>query len=184
MNDIIPVVVGREFYFGAFCELEQVWVRIDVLDWLDDPNIRLAILLVVDPLLRTDALLAASNSRVPGKLRPTLHGRKQGLGCLPGVETHPDLTFEQQTVQTGLIRVALPLVAIQVVPARERVVAEAAGEPGARLPPREPLLVAGLPVPAEVHGGLPERFRDHVARQAGYWLSISDYYYYYYYKDI
>ena len=93
MDDIIPVVAGREFDFGAFYELEQVWVRIDVLDWLDDPNIRLAILLVVDPLLRTDALLAASVAGVLGKLRPTLLGRKQGLGCLPGVETHPDLTF-------------------------------------------------------------------------------------------
>ena len=61
--------------------------------------------------------------------------------------------------------------AIEVVPARELVVAEAAGEPGARLPPREPLLVAGLPVPAEVHGGLPERSRDPVARHA--WISLN-----------
>ena len=76
MEDIIPVVVGREFDFGAFCELEQVRVRVDVLDWLDDPNIRLAILLVVDPLLRTDALLAASIAGVHVKLRPTHLDRK------------------------------------------------------------------------------------------------------------
>jgi hypothetical protein len=38
-------------------------------------------------------------------------------------------------------------------------VAEAAGEPGARLPPGEPLLAARLPVPAEVHRRLPERSR-------------------------
>ena len=87
------MVVGREFDFGAFCELEQVWVRIDVLDWLDDPNIRLAILFVVNPLLRTDALLAASVAGVRGKLRPTHLGRKQGLGCSPGAGTRPDLTF-------------------------------------------------------------------------------------------
>ena len=82
----------------------------------------------------------------------------------------PDLTFQQHTVETGFIRVALPLVAIHVVPAHELVVAVAAGVPGARLPPREPLLVARLPVPAEVHGGLPEWSRAFLARHA--WIPL------------
>ena len=164
------MVVGREFYFGAFCEFEKIRARIDVSCWLYYREIRLAILLVVGPLLRTDAQLTASVAGVLSKLGPTLLGRKQGLGCLPGVVVRPDLTFQQHTVETGFIRVALPLVAIQVVPARELVVAEAAGEPGARLPAGEPLLAARLPVPAEVHRGLPERSRAPVAGHA--WIPL------------
>ena len=61
----------------------------------------------------------------------------------------------------------MPLVAVEVVPARELVVAEPTRESGARLPPREPLLVARLPVAAEVHRGLPEGPSVPVARHAG-----------------
>ena len=156
--------VFGEFDFGAFCELEQIRARIDVLNWLYDPKLGLALPLVVSLLASIPKHLAASVAGVLGKLGPTLLGRKQGLGCLPGVVVRPDLAFQQHAVEAGFIRVALPLVAIEVVPARELVVSEAAGEPGARLPAREPLLVARLAgAPAEGQGGLPERS----------WLSVA-----------
>ena len=165
------MVVGREFYFGAFREFEKIRAGIDVSGRLYYREIRLAILLVVDPLLRTDALLAAFLAGVLSKLRSTLLGWKQGLGCLPGVVVRPDLTFQQDAVETGLVRVALPHVAIEVVPARELVVAEAAGEPGARLPPRKPLLAARLAgAAAEGHGGLPEWSRVPVTCHA--WVPL------------
>ena len=74
-----------------------------------------------------------------------------------------------QAVEAGQVRVALPLVPVEVAPERERVVAEAAGEPGARLPPLEPLLRAGFArSPSECHNGLPERPRAPVARHLFY----------------
>ena len=98
-------------------------------------------------------------------LGPTHLGREQGHGCSIGLETHPDLTFLDQAVEAGQVRVALLLVSVQVAPERERVVAEATGEPEARLPPLEPLLRAGFArSPSECHGGLPERPRAPVAR--------------------
>ena len=79
----------------------------------------------------------------------------------------PDLTFKQQTVEAGFIRVALPLVAIEVVPARELVVAEAAGESGAWLRPCEPLLLERFAgTTTEGHGGLLEGSRVPIARHA------------------
>ena len=72
-------------------------------------------------------------------LRPTLLGREERLGCLLEVVIHPDLTLAQQAVDSGWVAVAHTLVAIQVVPPREVVVAEAADEPGASYPPHVPL---------------------------------------------
>ena len=77
-------------------------------------------------------------------LGPTHLGREQGHGCSIGVKTHPDLTFLDKAVEAGQVRVALPLVPVEVAPKRERVMADATGEHGARLPPLEPLLRAGL----------------------------------------
>ena len=70
-------------------------------------------------------------------------------------------------VEARLISVALPLVAVQVVPATKLVMAEPTREPSSRLLPREPLLVARLPVAAEVHRGLPEGPSVPIARHDG-----------------
>ena len=100
-------------------------------------------------------------------LRPTYLGRTEGLGRLPGVAVRPDLTLFDQAVEAGFIRVALPLVPIEVAPERELLMAEAAGEPGARLLPREPLLLARLAAtPTEDHGWLLKVSREPVARHA------------------
>ena len=100
--------------------------------------------------------------------RPTHLGRAEGRGCLPGVVVRPDLTLLDQAVEAGSIRVALALVPIQVAPERELVVAEAAGEPGARLPPREPLLQARRAgSAAELHGVLPHGPREPIACHVG-----------------
>ena len=98
--------------------------------------------------------------------------RIKGLGWLPGVEVRPDLALVNNAVETGLILVALPLVAIEVVPAREGVMAEAAGERGAILLAHEPLLVTWLAGAAEVHGGPPEGSLVPEARHAGSRLPI------------
>ena len=50
MDNIISLRVGREGDAGAFQEIEQVRVRVDVLDWLYDYIVLLAPPLVV-PLL-------------------------------------------------------------------------------------------------------------------------------------
>ena len=42
--------VFREFDFGAFCELEKIRARIDVLNWLYDSKLGLALPLVVSLL--------------------------------------------------------------------------------------------------------------------------------------
>lgn len=42
------------------------------------------------------------------------HECKEGLGCLPGIDTLPDLSLEQQAVETGLIIIELLLMAVQV----------------------------------------------------------------------
>ena len=60
--------------------------------------------------------------------------------------------------------------AIEVVPASKLMMAEPTREPGSRLLPREPLLVARLTVAAEVHRGLPEGPSVPVARHAGSFL--------------
>ena len=102
-------------------------------------------------------------------LGPTHLWREQGHGCSIGVETHSDLTFLDQAVEAGQVREALPLVPVKVAPDRERVVAEATGDPGAQLPPLEQLLRAGFArSPSECHGGLPERPRAPVARHLFY----------------
>ena len=54
------MVVGREGYLRAFCQLKKIRVRIHVSDRLNYLDFRPAILPVVDPLLRTGALLATS----------------------------------------------------------------------------------------------------------------------------
>ena len=123
---------------------------------------------MVDPLLRTGTLLTTSNACVLCKLRATHLGRTQGPGYLPEVETHPDPSFIKNAIEARIVSVALPLVAIEVVPPTKLVMAEPKREPGARLPPREPLLVARLPVAAEVHRGLPEGPSVPVARHAGF----------------
>ena len=71
---------------------------------------------------------------------------------------------------------ALPLVAIEVVPPTKLVMAEPTCEPGARLPPREPLLVARLPVAAEVHRGFPKGPSVPVSRHAGSFFKFLIYY--------
>ena len=76
--------------------------------------------------------------------RPTHLTRKEGLECLPGVGVRSDLALFDQAVETGFIRVAHPLMPIDVVPESELVIADAASEPGARLPSREPLLLERL----------------------------------------
>ena len=98
-------------------------------------------------------------------LGPTHLWREQGHGCSPGLVVGSYPTFLDQAVEVAFIRVALPLVPVEVAPERERLVADATGEPGARLPSLEPLLRAGLAgPPSECHGGLPERPRAPVAR--------------------
>ena len=134
------MVVGCEGYLRAFSQLEKIRVGIHVSNRLDYLELSLAILPVVDPLLRTGALLATSVACVLGELGATLLTRTDRPGCLPGVETHPDLTFSDNAVKSRLISVALPLVAVQVVPASKLVMAEPTRESGARLLPREPLL--------------------------------------------
>ena len=110
-------------------------------------------------------------------LRPTYLGRTEGLWCLSGVVVQPDLRLFDQAVEAGYIREALALVPIKVAPEQELVVAEAAGEPGARLPPREPLLQARLAgSAAELHGVLPHGPRDPIASHVGYCLFNNDYY--------
>ena len=133
------MVVGRKGYLRAFHQLEEIRVGIQVSDRLNDLKSGPAILPVVDPLLRTGALLAASVACILCKLGATLLGRTEGPDGLPGVETHPDLAFSDHAVEARLVSVALPLVAVQVVPARELVVAEPTREPGARLLAHEPL---------------------------------------------
>ena len=59
--------------------------------------------------------------------------RQKGAWCLPGVIVRSDLTFRQNIAETDLIRVALPLVIIEVFPACYGVFADTAGELGARL---------------------------------------------------
>ena len=54
------MVVGREGYLRAFRQLEKIRVDINVSDLLDNLESRPAILPVVDPLLRTGALLTTS----------------------------------------------------------------------------------------------------------------------------
>ena len=116
--------------------------------------------------MRTDALLAASFACILCELGATLLGRTEGPDGLPGVETHPDLTFFYNAVKARLISIALPLVAVQVVPTSKFMMAEPTREPGARLLPREPLLEARLPVAAELHGGLPEGPRVSISPHA------------------
>ena len=47
VSDIISLRVGCEGYFGAFYELEKIRVLIDVLNWLYDSKLGLALPLVV-----------------------------------------------------------------------------------------------------------------------------------------
>ena len=77
-------------------------------------------------------------------LRTTLLGGKESCEFSPGVPVGPEGALAQQAVQPCLVRVARHLVAVQVVPTRELVMAEAAGEPGTGLAPQEPLLHARL----------------------------------------
>ena len=125
---------------------------LNFFNWLNDAYIGPALPLVVPPLGSSRQSLAAFIAHVQSMLGPTHLGREEGRGCLPGVVVRPDLTLLDQAVEAGYIRVALALVPIQVASNRELVVGEAAGEPGARLPPREPLLLPRLAeTAAELH---------------------------------
>ena len=116
---------------------------------------------------------AAFVAGVLAMLRTTPPGGHEGPGRPPGVVVDPELALAQHAVEPRLVRVAQPLVAVQIVPARELVMAEAAGEPGTRLLPHEELLLAPLAgSAAEGRGGLLQGYMVTVFFHAGARLTL------------
>ena len=167
MHNITSLSLGAKDDSGAFHELEQIWGRVDVSDRLGDLYSRPAPLLVVTLHLCSRHLPAAFVAGVLAMLRTTPPGGP------PGVVVDPDLALAQHAVEPRLVRVAHPLVAVQIVPARELVMAEAAGEPGTRLLPHEELLLAPLAgSAAEGRGGLLQGYMVTVFFHAGARLTL------------
>jgi hypothetical protein len=138
VDNIMSLMIFLEFESGALHELEQVRGLINVFGSFNDRN-RLAPLLVVVLLLCSRQLPTAYSAGVLAMLRATPLRRHERPRGLPWVEIASETALPHKAVDSGRVAVALPLVPIEVVPAREVVVAEAAGEPGAWSPPHVPL---------------------------------------------
>ena len=176
VHHITSLSLGAKDDSGAFHELEQIWGRVDVSDRLGDLYSRPAPLLVVTPHLCSRHLPAALVAGVLAMPRTTPPGGHEGPGRPPGVVVDPELALAQHAVEPRLVRVAQPLMAVQIVPARELVMAEAAGEPGTRLLPHEELLLAPLAgSAAEGRGGLLQGYMVTVFIHAGARLTLHGY---------
>ena len=158
VGHIISLIVGARHYPGLCREVRRIGGRVGGSTRINDCVCWPAPLLVVALHLSRGQLPTTLVADVLHMLGTTLLGGNEECGCSPGVQVDPESALAQNAIQPRLVGVARPLVAVQVVPTRELAMAEAAGEPGTRLPPREPLLLELLArAAAEDHGGLLER---------------------------
>ena len=176
VGHIISLIVGARHYPGLCREVRQIGGRVGGSTRINDSKLGLAFPFVVPLLASILQLSTTFFAGVLDVLRPTPLGLYEGPGGSPGVQVSPESALAQQTIQSRPVGVARHLVAVQVVPTRELAMAEAAGEPGTRLPPREPLLLELLArAAAEDHGGLLERPPLPVECHAGSRMSVRDF---------